>query len=174
MDYWPNIDAVSWFATEVLPQLLQRWPGLRFYIVGRSPAPAVQTLASEHVVVTGTVDDVRPYLQHAAVVVAPLRIARGIQNKVLEAMAMGLPVVASQECAGAVDAVPERDFLTAATADDYLRQIESLLNSPERAAAMGKAAREQVLARYSWDAHLSSIDRYLNEPVSGARMEASS
>ena len=174
MDYWPNIDAVSWFATEVLPPLLQRWPGLRFYIVGRSPAPAVQTLASEHVVVTGTVDDVRPYLQHAAVVVAPLRIARGIQNKVLEAMAMGLPVVASQECAGAVDAVPERDFLTAATADDYLRQIESLLNSPERAAAMGKAAREQVLARYSWDAHLSSIDRYLNEPVSGARMEASS
>ncbi len=166
MDYWPNIDAVSWFVAEVLPQLLQRWPGLRFYIVGRSPAPTVQALASEHVVVTGTVNDVRPYLQHAAVVVAPLRIARGIQNKVLEAMAMGLPVVASQECAGAVDAVPERDFLTAATVDDYLRQIESLLQSPDRAAAMGKAAREQVLARYSWDAHLSSIDRYLDESAS--------
>ena len=161
MDYWPNIDAVSWFSTEVLPRLLRRWPGLRFYIVGRSPTPAVQALANEHVVVTGTVPDVRPYLQHAVVVVAPLRVARGIQNKVLEAMAMGLPVVASQECAGAVDAVAERDFLTAGTVEDYLRQIEALLQSPERGAAMGKAAREQVLARYSWDAHLSSIDRHL-------------
>jgi sugar transferase (PEP-CTERM/EpsH1 system associated) len=163
MDYWPNIDAVNWFSAEIFPQLQQRWPGLRFYIVGRSPAPAVLALASEHVVVTGTVDDVRPYLQHAAVVVAPLRLARGIQNKVLEAMAMGLPVVASQECAGPVDAVPERDFLTATTIEEYQRQIESLLQSPERGAIMGKAARQQVLARYSWDAHLSSIDRYLVE-----------
>ena len=162
MDYWPNIDAVTWFSTEILPQLLQRRPDLKFYIVGRSPTPAVLALASEHVVVTGTVDDVRPFLQHAAVVVAPLRLARGIQNKVLEAMAMGVPVVASQECAGPVDAVPERDFLTAGTAEDYVRQLESLLQSPDRSAAMGKAARDQVLARYSWDAHLSKIDRYLD------------
>jgi sugar transferase (PEP-CTERM/EpsH1 system associated) len=173
MDYWPNIDAVSWFAAEILPQLLPRWPGLRFYIVGRSPAPAVSALAGENVVVTGTVDDVRPYLQHAAVVVAPLRLARGIQNKVLEAMSMGLPVVASQECAGAIDAVAERDFMTAGTVGDYLRQIESLLHSPDRAAAMGKAARQQVLARYSWDAHLSSIDRYLERSASGSTMKAS-
>lgn len=173
MDYWPNIDAVSWFSAEVLPQLKQRWPNLRFYIVGRSPAPAVQDLASQDIVVTGTVDDVRPYLRHAAVVVAPLRVARGIQNKVLEAMAMGLAVVASQECAGAVDAVPERDFLTAATSEDYLRQIESLLQSPERTAAMGKAAREQVLARYSWDAHLARIDRYLDKSNIGAARGAS-
>jgi len=161
MDYWPNIDAVTWFSTEILPQLLQRRPGSRFYIVGRSPTPAVLALAGEHIVVTGTVDDVRPYLQHAAVVVAPLRLARGIQNKVLEAMAMGVPVVASQECAGPVDAVPERDFLTAGTVEDYVRQIECLLQSPERSATMGKAARDQVLARYSWDAHLSKIDPYL-------------
>jgi sugar transferase (PEP-CTERM/EpsH1 system associated) len=161
MDYWPNIDAVSWFSTEILPLLLQHRPALRFYIVGRNPAPAVQALASERVVVTGTVDDVRPYLRHAAVVVAPLRLARGIQNKVLEAMAMGLPVVASRECAGAVDAIPERDFLTAASVEEYQRQIDVLLQSPERAAAIGKAARTQILARYSWDAHLSGIDHYL-------------
>ncbi len=161
MDYWPNIDAVTWFATEILPQMLQRRLDLKFYIVGRSPTPAVMALAGERVVVTGTVDDVRPYLQHARVVVAPLRLARGIQNKVLEAMAMGVPVVASQECSEPVDAVPERDFLTAGTVEDYQRQIECLLQSPDRADAMGKAAREQVLARYSWDAHLSNIDRYL-------------
>lgn len=161
MDYWPNIDAVTWFSTEILPDLLKRWPRMRFYIVGRSPTSAVQALACEHVVVTGTVPDVRPYLQHPAVVVAPLRLARGIQNKVLEAMAMGLPVVASIECAGPVDAVPGWDFLTAQTVEDYQREIETLLQSPDRAAAVGKAARKQVLKRYSWDAHLSVIDKYL-------------
>jgi glycosyltransferase involved in cell wall biosynthesis len=162
MDYWPNIDAVTWFATEMLPQLEQNWPSLRFYIVGRSPTPAVQALARRQIVVTGTVPDVRPYLRHAAVVVAPLRLARGIQNKVLEAMAMGLPVVASQECSVAVDAIPERDFLTAGSVPEYLSQIERLLREPERAAAIGLAARQQVLARYSWKAHLSGIDAYLD------------
>ena len=168
MDYWPNIDAVTWFSTEILPQMLQRRPDLKFYIVGRSPTPAVMALAGERVVVTGTVDDVRPYLQHARVVVAPLRLARGIQNKVLEAMAMGLPVVVARECGGAVDAMPERDFLTAESAEDYVRQIGILLDSPERCAAIGKAAREQVVARYSWDAHLSIIDRYLESARSAA------
>ena len=110
---------------------------------------------------TGTVDDVRPYLQHAAVVVAPLRLARGIQNKVLEAMAMGVPVVTSIECAAAIDAIPERDFLTAGTVDEYSRQIDAVLTFPERAQTMGKAARTRVVERYSWDAHLSKIDRYL-------------
>ena len=168
MDYWPNVDAVGWFANEILPALRARWPRLRFYIVGRSPTPAVQALAGEHVVVTGTVDDVRPYLRHAVLVVAPLRLARGIQNKVLEAMAMGRPVVASRECAEPVDAVGERDFMTAGTVGEYQRQIEILLSSPERASAIGHAARQRVVERYSWTAHLARIDRYLEPRVGGA------
>jgi glycosyltransferase involved in cell wall biosynthesis len=95
---------VCWFAREVLPELQRQRAGLRFHIVGRSPSLAVRALASSGVVVTGTVPDVRPYLQHAAVVVAPLRLARGVQNKILEAMAMGRPVVASASCATALDA----------------------------------------------------------------------
>jgi sugar transferase (PEP-CTERM/EpsH1 system associated) len=162
MDYWPNIDAVTWFATEMFSQLKRNWPGVRFYVVGRCPTPAVQALANESIVVTGTVPDVRPYLRHAAVVIAPLRLARGIQNKVLEAMAMGLPVVASKECAVAVDAIAERDFLTAGNVREYLAQIEALLRAPDRAAAIGAAARQQVLARYSWSAHLAGIDRHLD------------
>ncbi|MBK7674454.1 MAG: TIGR03087 family PEP-CTERM/XrtA system glycosyltransferase [Candidatus Accumulibacter sp.] len=162
MDYWPNIDAVTWFVAEILPLLLQKGPSLRFYIVGRSPTPAVEALAGEHVVVTGTVPDVRPYLRHAAVVVAPLRLARGVQNKILEAMAMAMPVVASQECATAIDAIPERDFLTAGTISQFVSQVESILREPGRALSIGTAARQQVLARYSWDAHLSIIDRYLD------------
>ena len=166
MDYWPNIDAVKWFAAEIFPRLLAERPALRFYIVGRSPVPAVLELAGDRVVVTGTVPDVRPYLRHAAVVVAPLRIARGIQNKVLEAMAMAVPVVVARGCGEAVDAVPEQDFLLAESAEDHVRQIKALLASPERRSAVGEAARRQVVRRYSWDAHLAIIDRYL-EPVAG-------
>ncbi len=161
MDYWPNIDAVTWFAAEILPKLQKSRPRLRFYIVGRSPTPAVLGLGGSQIVVTGTVPDVRPYLRHAAVVVAPLRLARGVQNKVLEAMAMGLPVVASKECAVAVDAVPGLDFLAAGTVREYVGAIESLLSAPKRGAALGAAARERVLARYSWEANLSPMDLHL-------------
>lgn len=161
MDYWPNVDAVTWFAQDILPALLADWPAVRFYIVGRSPTPEVKKLAGERVVVTGTVPDVRPYLRHARLGVAPLRVARGIQNKVLEAMSMELPVVVSQTCAGPIEAVPGWDFLTAETADDYRHEIDTLLNSRDKSRTIGCAARQQVLARYSWTAHLAGIDEYL-------------
>jgi sugar transferase (PEP-CTERM/EpsH1 system associated) len=161
MDYWPNIDAVTWFAQEVLPGLKRDWPTLRFHIVGRSPPPAVQALASESVKVTGTVPDVRPYLQHARVVVAPLRLARGVQNKVLEAMAMARPVVCAQACLEAIDADPGRELVGAGDAADFQRQVAALLQAPAAAEALGRAARERVLKSYSWQAHLSGLDRHL-------------
>jgi sugar transferase (PEP-CTERM/EpsH1 system associated) len=161
MDYWPNVDAVTWFAKEVLPLVNQRRAKLRFYIVGRSPTPDVLALASEQIVVTGTVPDVRPYIQHATVIVAPLRIARGIQNKILEAMAMERPVIASTECAAAVDAVFGQELLTASTPNDYVSAIEQLLENPAEAEKRGWAARQRVQDRYSWTAHMSGIDRYL-------------
>ncbi|WP_153147918.1 TIGR03087 family PEP-CTERM/XrtA system glycosyltransferase [Dechloromonas sp. H13] len=166
MDYWPNVDAATWFASEVMPGLLERWPSARFYIVGRSPTPELQALASDKVVVTGTVPDVRPYLQHASVVVAPLRIARGIQNKILEAMAMARPVVASAECAAAVDAVVGQELLTATSPDEYRAHIGHLLENPETGAEIGRAARQRVIARYSWEAHMAGIDRYIAHTAS--------
>jgi sugar transferase (PEP-CTERM/EpsH1 system associated) len=159
MDYWPNVDAVCWFATEVLPALRLNWPSVRFHVVGRSPAPAVQALAGDHVAVSGTVPDVRPYLRHAAVVVAPLRVARGIQNKILEAMAMGRPVVASESCAAAVNARPGAELLIARDAASFVEEVGTLLSDRARASAIGAAGRAAVLARYSWEAHLSVIDR---------------
>ncbi len=162
MDYWPNIDAVTWFVNDILPVLRQTWPQLRFYIVGRSPQPAVQALACESVVVTGTVPDVRPYLQHAAVVVAPLRVARGIQNKILEAMAMGRPVVASRSCVEAIDACRGAELISADGSDEFVREINALLQAPELAVAVGHAGRQRVRESYSWDAHLGRIDRYLD------------
>ena len=162
MDYWPNVDAAIWFASNVLPNLRARWPRLRFHIVGMRPSPAVQALASEFVAVSGTVPDVRPFIKHAAVLVAPLRVARGIQNKLLEAMAMAKPVVASRACAIGVDAKPGRDLETAYEASDFHQRIDALLRDPTHASAMGRAARERVMSRYSWEAHLSRIDRYLD------------
>jgi sugar transferase (PEP-CTERM/EpsH1 system associated) len=97
MDYWPNVDAVVWFADKVFPTLLEQRPDLQFWIVGGKPAPEVAALAQcPGIFVTGRVPDVRPYLQHALAAVAPLRIARGIQNKVLEAMSMGRAVLVSE------------------------------------------------------------------------------
>ena len=165
MDYWPNIDAAVWFAGEILPRLRQYDSRIRFYIVGRSPDAAVQALATDAaMVVTGTVADVRPYLKHAAAVVAPLRIARGIQNKVLEAMAMGRPVVASAACAAAIDAA-DSELLAAADADQYVARITDLLADRAGADAIGHAARRRVVSHYSWEANLAPIDAYLEPGV---------
>lgn len=162
MDYWPNIDAVTWFANEILPELISRHGGVKFYIVGRSPPAAVLSLAGHNVVVTGTVPDVRPYLQFASVVVAPLRVARGIQNKILEAMAMSRPVVASQACVEAINACPGEELIVADTVADFSREISSLLGNLDRAKSIGHCARQRVLSSYSWAAHLTRMDRHLN------------
>ena len=161
MDYWPNIDAVTWFARDILPVLRQRWPQLHLYIVGRSPPPVVQALESDAVVVTGTVPDVRPYLQYAALVVAPLRVARGVQNKILEAMAMACPVVASHSCVKAIEARMDDEILGATSKNDFVREINALLMAPARAAAIGQSARQRAVKSFSWSAHLSLMDPYL-------------
>lgn len=162
MDYWPNIDAVTWFVSDILPALRKTWPQARFHIVGRSPPPSVLALTSDSVVVTGTVPDVRPYLQHAAVVVAPLRVARGIQNKILEAMAMARPVVATQSCVDAIDAHTGSELIAAGDTNDFVDKIDALLKAPARAASVGQAGRQRVVNSYSWAAHLAGIDRYLD------------
>lgn len=114
MDYWPNADAVAWFAAEVMPALRAAHPGLHFHVVGANPGPDVLRLAAQPGVhVTGRVPDVRPYVAHAHICVAPLRIARGIQNKVLEAMAMARPVVASPQAFEGVRATAGQDLLVA-------------------------------------------------------------
>lgn len=164
MDYWPNIDAVFWFVFEILPKLSEKYPQLCFYIVGRNPTSAVLNLASDNVIVTGTVSDVRPYLQHASVVVAPLRVARGIQNKILEAMAMARAVVASSTCVDAIDARNGQEIFAAETADDFVLKIGMLLDNHNLAEEMGCAGRLKVLESYSWMAHLMGIDRYLDIP----------
>lgn len=165
MDYWPNIDAVSWFAREVLPRVAQQRRDARFYIVGMNPARTVRALTSDaRVSVTGKVRDVRPYLQHAAAVVAPLRLARGIQNKVLEAMAMAKPVVVSSAAASGVNAVPGTDFQTAGDAEEFSHKLLSVMR-PEVGYVMGRCARARIIAEYCWARNFSAFDKLL-EPQS--------
>lgn len=161
MDYWPNIDGVSWFVAEMLPRLVARHPRMRFYIVGRNPSQQVRALAGPHVMVTGTVPDVRPYLQHASAVVAPLRVARGIQNKILEAMAMQQPVVTVGSCADAIGASAAQGLLRADTPEDFVTAVLQLLDSPDNTAALGRHARHYVEHECSWQAHLQKIDHAL-------------
>lgn len=162
MDYWPNIDAVNWFAREMLPALRQRWPRLRFYIVGRNPARYVQKLAGDAVVVTGGVEDVRPYLQHAALVVAPMRFSRGVQNKILEAMAMEQVVVATDNCANAVGAAAENGLMGASGAADFTAAVSSRLQQPADASRLaGRAARDFVHMHYHWDKSFEPLDACL-------------
>ncbi len=158
MDYRPNIEAVQSFTREALPTIRAAHPDARFAIVGRNPAAEVTALGSlPGVIVTGGVPDVRGWLAAADVVVAPLRIARGIQNKVLEAMAMARPVVASPQAAEGIDAEDGKHLLVARTPAEEAHAVLALLADPERAKALGQAARERMEARYDWAATLAPL-----------------
>lgn len=171
MNYRPNVEAAIAFAEDVLPELRDTRPDLEFAIVGRRPPPAVEALAGRPgVIVTGEVPDVRPWLAAADVVAAPLQIARGIQNKVLEAMAMGRPIVASPGAFEGIDALPGRDLMVAEDVGAQAEAILSLLAAPERAAAMGRAARARMADLYSWDARLAPLGAMLG--LSGCRAAA--
>lgn len=156
MDYRPNIEAVTSFAKYSLPAVLARHPAARLAIVGRNPDAAVRRLAGRHVIVTGAVPDVRGWLAAADVAVAPLRLARGIQNKILEAMAMARPVVASPAAFEGLDAVPGRDLVVADAASEA-EAVATLLDDPLAARRLGANARARVEARYSWDVRLASL-----------------
>ncbi|MET0372193.1 MAG: TIGR03087 family PEP-CTERM/XrtA system glycosyltransferase [Sphingobium sp.] len=162
MDYRPNVEAVESFARATLPAIRAVHPDARFAIVGRNPTPAVQALAGlPGVVVTGCVPDVRGWLAAADLVVAPLRIARGIQNKVLEAMAMARPVVASPQAAEGIDAQHEAHFIIAANPVEEAARIIDLLSRPHRARELGVAARARMEARYRWSATLARLPELL-------------
>jgi sugar transferase (PEP-CTERM/EpsH1 system associated) len=159
MDYPPNVEAVRWFANEVFPAIRAEMPEARFAIVGSRPDAAVRRLDSQAgITVTGFVDDVRDWLARAAVCVAPLRIARGVQNKVLEAMAMARPVVASPQAFEGIEARAGEELLVAEDATAFSRQVLGLLRDPSRATGIGRAARACVERHYRWDANLSVLD----------------
>jgi sugar transferase (PEP-CTERM/EpsH1 system associated) len=161
MDYWPNADAVIHFANDIMPPLAARLPGVQFWIVGANPSPEVRALASlPGVHVTGRVEDVRPYVAHASAIVCPLRLARGIQNKVLEGMAMGKPVIASPAAFEGVRAQPGRDLLVADGVQAWVDALTDVLEG--RHPDLGASARASMVQSYAWPKVLSALDSILD------------
>lgn len=162
MDYWANVDAVVWFANHVLPLVCQKVSNLMFYIVGSKPDEKVKTLAeSSNIVVTGAVDDVRPYLAHASIAVAPMRIARGVQNKVLEAMAMGLPTVTTSQGYEGINATRDQELMVVDEVGDWVDTlVEFLVHDGHD--SIGAAARHRVVTDYSWQSSLIRLKSCLD------------
>ncbi len=159
MDYYPNQEAMINFCRSVWPMIRQHRPATKLCIVGADPAPEIFRLGKlPGVEVTGSVPDVRPYVQKAALTVAPLSIARGTQNKILESMAMGVPVISSEEAAPGVDAVAGESLLVADTPQEYCDAILRLLNDPEERNRISVAGRQRVLTCHSWEASMEKLD----------------
>lgn len=163
MDYWPNVDAVCWFVHEVLPVVRKRCPEVALCIVGGKPSPAVQALGElPGVTVTGRVADVRPYLQHSFAAIAPLRIARGIQNKVLEGMAMARPVLVSPMGLEGIEATHGDTVLLCETAEDYAIAVVKLLaakkpSSEAMGILLGRRARALIERDFNWAQTLAPV-----------------
>jgi sugar transferase (PEP-CTERM/EpsH1 system associated) len=159
MAYAANVDAMVWFCAEVLPRIRARHPAIRLAIVGSRPSAAVRRLAAlQGVTVTGRVPDVRPWVGRAAVFVAPMRLARGIQNKVLEAMASGVPVVASPAAWRGTGLPAGEGILPAATADAFADAVLDLLADPAKRAAIGARGRAAMERDFTWDAQFARLD----------------
>jgi polysaccharide biosynthesis protein PslH len=167
MDYYPNQQCMFDFCANTLPLIKQRRPDAKLLIVGADPSPAVKQLGGiPGVTVTGSVPDVRPYVRKSAVMVAPLNIARGTQNKILESMAMGVPVVTSAAAAGGVDAAAEEHFLVAASPQDYAANIIRLMNDSAERRRLAAAGRQRMLTHHNWSESMKRLDVIVERCVS--------
>jgi sugar transferase (PEP-CTERM/EpsH1 system associated) len=174
LDYAPNVDGAVWFVREVWGTLRQRHPDLKIRLVGRRPAPAVTALATvPGVDVVGQVPDVRPYVAAAGAVVVPLRLARGVQNKVLEALAMAKATVVSPQALEGLAARPEQELLVASTPAEWVAAVERLLGDDGLRRRLGTAGRAYVEARHRWDVCLAPLAELLGLPPDAANAGAS-
>ncbi len=169
MDYYPNQEGMLDFCANVLPLIREKRPDVTLTIVGADPSEEIRDLGKlPGVAVTGTVPEVRPYVVASAVNVAPLNIARGTQNKILESMAMGVPVVASEKAADGIDAMAGEHFLTATTPAQYAETIIRLLEDPEERQRYAAAGRARVMDHHSWAASMTKMEGLIAECVDRA------
>lgn len=163
MDYYPNQIGVIVFCRTILPLLKARCPRIKLVIVGAHPPRSVRALAKiPGVTVTGFVHDIRPYVHASAATIAPLQIARGTQNKVLESMAMGVPSVVSEQVAGGVDAIPGEHLLIARDANDFSEAILSIIKNPRERERLARAARERVVTHHTWQRAMERLDQIIS------------
>ncbi len=166
MDYYPNQECMARFCQQTWPLLRSRRPGLKLLIIGADPSPAMRKLGDlPGITVTGSVPDVRPFVRQSALMVAPLNIARGTQNKILEAMAMGVPVVTSRIAAGGVDAEPVTHFLVADSAEEYSEAILRVLDNPAERQRLALAGRQRMLSNHAWPHSMERLDQIIDRCI---------
>jgi len=158
MDYFPNIDAVMFFHEQIFPLIKKHRPAVKFVIGGMNPVPRINALRSDDVFVTGFVPDMREYLGRAAVCVVPLRIAKGVQNKVLEAMAMGVPVISTTSANEGIHAMNRRDLIVADDPQEFAEQVIHILENQDQATTLARNARRFVEEKFWWKDNLKQID----------------
>ncbi len=164
LSYHANVSSILHFYRHILPLIRAKYPHVRLLLIGRDPAPAIQALAADpYVKITGYVPDVRPYLARATVSISPMRIGAGISNKVLESMAMGLPVVATSLAAGALAVEHDRELLIADDPADFADMVIALLSSPRLRARLGRQARAYVETHHRWPVIAAQLDQLYRE-----------
>jgi len=174
MDYYPNQECMARFCGQVWPLLRHRRPQMKLLIVGADPSPEMRQLGEiPGVTVTGSVPDVRPYIRGSALMVAPLAIARGTQNKILEAMAMGVPVVTSSIAAGGVDAEPGRHLVVADSAQQLADAIVAICADPAERARLATAGRERMLSHHAWPGSMARLDGIIERCLGAFRKQES-
>ena len=166
MDYRPNIDAAVWFANEIFPSIQELHDEAKFIIVGQSPTRQVCNLVNHPgITVTGTVDDIRPYISAATVCVVPLRMGGGTRFKILEAMALSKPIVSTTIGAEGFPITSGKEILIADTPEDIVRAINSLLCSEDDRVVLGKAARAFVSNKYRWQTIVPIVENLYSRKI---------
>ncbi len=173
LGYFPNQDGMLHFLGETWPRLQQLRPDVRLKVLGPRPTPEVLRHQGPTVEVTGRVDDLRPHLARAAAIIVPLRVGGGTRLKIVEAMAMGRPIVSTTVGAEGIDAVPERDLLLGDTPEAFAAQVCRLIDSPDLGARIGASARALAEREYSWASVGDRLERFLFQ-LRGAPVEAAS
>jgi glycosyltransferase involved in cell wall biosynthesis len=162
--HYPNVDAVLYFHTEIWPRLKEALPGIKFYVVGQSPPPEIAGLAADKsIIVTGTVDDVTPYLKRAQVFICPVRLGGGFRGKILEAMALGRPVVSTRLGAEGIPASDRENIILADNAEDFIKGIADLIGNHQLYQRIQSNARQLMEERYAWDKGAALLEAVLEE-----------
>lgn len=170
MDYYPNEECVLSFCKHVFPRLQEKYPDVTLTVIGACPPAKIMALNDlSGVTVTGTVDDIRPYVQKTAVMVTPLEIARGTQNKILESMAMGVPVVSSRTAARGVDAIVGEHILAASTWQEYVDNISNIFDDENERDRLSNVGRERVITHHNWPRAMKLFMEAINKCLGIAR-----
>ena len=173
MMFGPNVEAARRLALEILPLVRDAVPAARVVLVGRDPAPEIRALASDHVMVTGTVDYVRPYLARGTVFACPMRLGSGIKNKILQAWSMARPVVATPASLGGLSARDGVNLLVREDNHGFADAVLELMRHPERATQLGAGGRATVEREYAWPFRAAQFESVLNEAVEHWRADRS-